>query len=352
MRICKVCGSTLEETQKVCPYCNTVYKEDSKPKASTLPKTKAADTIQKFAEFMDDELMLKAAECKMKGIGVEKNEEEAIELLRLLAYRGNLEGMYKYALILEGNGDSDEALKWLSLAAKAGHKPSIIKLQLGNKNIPIPDIKYNFKDTNNIVTGTFADVVKAAMPNIVMIEAVGRDGSKEYHFLGSGFIIEGNYVITNAHVVGKDPHKITVRFEASIDEKEYVVKPVYIERGYDLAVLEFTGLAKERIEAFEHFSLNLDPQYGQDAYTIGNPKGFDFSVSKCVVSNPNRQYDFNSVTEVIQVDMTVNHGNSGGALLDMNNNVLGVITFYPTGINGGISMCVPAKYIVKVLNKI
>ncbi|MCR4661572.1 MAG: S1C family serine protease, partial [Clostridia bacterium] len=198
----------------------------------------------------------------------------------------------------------------------------------------------------------FASIVKAVMPNIVMVQATGKVKGQQYNYIGSGFIIEGNYIVTNAHVIGTNPNQITVRFESSIDEKTYMVKPVYVESGYDLAILEFTGLAKNKFSGLEHLTLRLDPAFGEEAYTVGNPKGFDFSVSKCVISNPKREYKYRDVDEVIQIDMTVNPGNSGGALLDMNNNVLGVITFYPGGINGGIAMCIPSKYIVNILNKL
>ena len=55
---------------------------------------------------------------------------------------------------------------------------------------------------------------------------------------------------------------------------------------------------------------------------------------------------------MIQTDITINHGNSGGALLDYENNVLGIVTFTPSNIEGGISMSVPSGYIAKVLNTI
>ena len=94
-------------------------------------------------------------------------------------------------------------------------------------------------------------------------------------------------------------------------------------------------------------------EYGEEVYTIGNPLGIGLSVSRGIVSCPSRNTRYpDAVKAVIQIDITANHGNSGGALLDQYNNVLGILTFIPGDSGGGITMCVPAKYIAEALNRL
>ncbi|MCR4660933.1 MAG: hypothetical protein K5765_02900, partial [Clostridia bacterium] len=198
MRICKVCGYELEKNEMVCPFCNTPYSESSEKKTETTQSDKPLTELMKFVEFMDDDLLLKTAECKLAGIGVSKNEEEAIMLFKVLAFRGNLDGMYKFAEMCQKMGDKESAIKWLKAAADGGHKPSKIKLKMEYGE----DVKINQNislDNSTIATG-FASIVKAVMPNIVMVQATGKVKGQQYNYIGSGFIIEGNYIVTNAHV--------------------------------------------------------------------------------------------------------------------------------------------------------
>ena len=154
--------------------------------------------------------------------------------------------------------------------------------------------------------------------------------------------------------MGKTPKSVTASFESSVDDKSYNLLPLVIAPELDVAILRFTGLADERISARENLRLRTEGvRYGEEVYTIGNPLGLRFSVSRGIVSTPLRESGHRKgIHEVIQTDITANHGNSGGALFDVSNNVLGMITYTPSDSEGGISMCVPSKYIVQVLNKL
>ena len=101
-------------------------------------------------------------------------------------------------------------------------------------------------------------------------------------------------------------------------------------------------------------ALNTNPvSYGQEVFTVGNPLGIGLSVSKGIVSSPDRSSNYpKRVHSVIQTDITLNHGNSGGALFDANNQVVGVATFVPSRSEGGIGMCIPASHVKNIINKI
>ena len=187
-----------------------------------------------------------------------------------------------------------------------------------------------------------------------MVRSSHRKGRHSIVSTGAGFIVDGGYVITNSHVAGNNPYWITAEFEQSVDEKTYNLIPLCVRPDLDIAVLKFSGFVAKKFAEQENLKFRLENlTYGEDVYTVGNPLGMGLSVSKGVISCPNRESDYPSgVSEVIQTDITANHGNSGGALLDSNNNVLGMLTFVPGNSEGGITMCVPSKYIVQVLNNL
>jgi S1-C subfamily serine protease len=345
MKKCTSCGYVADDADIYCAHCGEKLVQGEGSVAEN--KVIINSTFLRIADFLDNETLYKAAVCKLNGIRVPKAEDEAIEIFKLLAYRGHFGSMYKLAEIyLNANPPDEEAAKaWLKTAASGGHVQSAVKL----KNLNLSGEKL---DGITIEDGSLETLVRCALPSIVVIKA-GKTGSASVS-LGSGFIIDGGYVITNAHVVGDNPEWVTCRFEPKLDEKTYSLMPIAVCPDSDVAVLKFCGAAEDKIKQTSHLSLKLsDVEYGETVYTVGNPLGVGFSVSKGVVSCPDRATSYpKGVSEVIQTDITANHGNSGGALLDKNNNVLGMITFTPGESAGGITMCVPSKYIVQVLNKI
>lgn len=352
--VCPACGASASEKRAAAAPVQTKPAPEKKPEAPQ-DGIRRNPLFVKYADFIDDAQLFNLACCYMEGIGgVEKQDvAQAVEMFRILAFRGHHGGMYKlaeYYLSLDPP-DKATAVQWLRIAADGGHEPSKIRLRiLGEEAAQRPVIA----EPIDMPTGSFEARVRNALPCVVMVYSTYESGRRTTTMCGSGFILEGGYVVTNAHVVGDDPKSVTAIFEPSIDEKSYNLLPLAIAPEFDVAILRFTGLADERISARENLRLRTEGvQYGEEVYTIGNPLGLRFSVSRGVVSTPQRQGGHRKgVHEVIQTDITANHGNSGGALFDVSNNVLGMITYTPGDSEGGISMCVPSKYIVQVLNKL
>ena len=67
--------------------------------------------------------------------------------------------------------------------------------------------------------------------------------------------------------------------------------------------------------------------------------------------NEDREY-YSKVNQLIQTDISINFGNSGGPLLNMNGQVIGIMTCRPSESNGGIGLAVPASYIEKILEEV
>lgn len=357
MAKCSFCGYELKSGQTQCPACRRTVGDakSGKPRGNRESSDfEKSSLFIKYADLLDNDALYQAALCKLNGIAVEKNKSEAFEMLRILAFRGHLDAMHKLAQLLMGSEFADEeaGLKWLQIAAGEGHKPSQVQLKMiaSDDNPPKKVLTEKFQNASSSLEG----LVREALPCIVTINVGHAKDKKKEESRGSGFILDGGYVVTNAHVIGEDPYYITANFEADIDPKPYNLCPLSIETKLDLAILKFTGLAEKKFAARDNLNLRLGGvEYGEDVYTIGNPLGIGLSVTKGIVACPNRVTNYPpAVGEVIQTDMTINHGNSGGALLDMQNQVVGVTTYTLATSGGGMAMCVPAARIDQVIKQI
>lgn len=177
------------------------------------------------------------------------------------------------------------------------------------------------------------------------LEPVVQDGGS-----GSGSIIDKRgYVLTNGHVV-KGASKIYVSLS---DGTQYEASIVGQDRESDLTVIKFDppeGLVLQTIP----FGSSQNLKVGQKVIAIGNPYGFDRTMTTGIVSalgrpvkNPNTQ---RIIRNMIQSDTAINPGNSGGPLLDTNGRMIGVNTmiYSSSGASAGIGFAVPAETAIRV----
>lgn len=169
---------------------------------------------------------------------------------------------------------------------------------------------------------------------------------------GSGFIVsKDGYVITNAHVVsGAD--KITVQFSDQAEEEATLVG---VDQSTDLAVLK-TDLKDHDVGVLA-LADSQNAQVGQTVYAIGNPLGYDRSMSRGIISALNRVINAPNGIEirgVIQTDAAVNQGNSGGPLLTGAGEVIGVTSQIATTGAGniGIAFAIPSSIVKRVYKEI
>ena len=143
---------------------------------------------------------------------------------------------------------------------------------------------------------------------------------------GSGFIVsKEGLILTNNHVVdGVD--KITVSLQLSDGSKKtYPAKLKGHDREYDLAVIKID--ANEALPVLELGDSDA-LEVGEFVVAIGNPFGFEQTVTAGVISAKNRSIHAQDVNfdDFLQTDAAINPGNSGGPLLDMNGKVVGINT--------------------------
>jgi S1-C subfamily serine protease len=197
---------------------------------------------------------------------------------------------------------------------------------------------------------TAEQIYKRDAPGVVQITATTQGGQS----LGSGFVIDkAGHIVTNYHVV-RGAAKVLVSFSS---KDQLAATVVGIDPSTDIAVLKIQTHAS----ALTPLELgNSDAvRVGDTVYAIGNPFGYTRTLTSGIVSAVQRRITApNSlqIADVIQTDASINHGNSGGPLLDAAGRVIGVTSqIYAENSqqgNIGIGFAVPVNTVRNVAAQI
>ena len=171
---------------------------------------------------------------------------------------------------------------------------------------------------------------------------------------GSGSIIDKRgYVVTNRHVI-KDAYKIYISLS---DGTQYEGTLVGEDAQTDLAVIKFTPPENMELTTIG-FSDSNKLRVGQKVIAIGNPFGFDRTMTTGIISSLGRPIQSNNTIfrDMIQTDTAINPGNSGGPLFDTQGRMIGINTmiYSTSGSSAGVGFAIPvntAKRIVSDLMK-
>ena len=169
--------------------------------------------------------------------------------------------------------------------------------------------------------------------------------------LGTGFVFDQNgHILTNAHVIDGAAGDITVTF--SNDERA-VATVVGIDNATDVAVLK-VDVPSSALTVIP-LGDSASQQVGNEVVAIGNPFGQDGTVTSGIISAVARSIQAPngfSIKGAIQTDAAINHGNSGGPLLDMQGQVIGINSQINTGGTGdgnvGIGFAIPINLVKQV----
>ena len=204
---------------------------------------------------------------------------------------------------------------------------------------------------------TVQDIYRAEGSSVVFIQSEGVSeaspfGQQQGTATGSGFVVDKDgTILTNAHVV-EGAKSVTVSFEEGGDSIDAEVKGV--DADSDLAVLKIDPGAVDGLRAIP-LGDSSKAQVGDPVVAIGNPLGFQRTVTTGIVSALGRQIDAPSgfsISNVIQTDASINPGNSGGPLLDAQGRVIGINSQIATsGGQGsvGIGFAVPVNIAKRLL---
>tara|TARA_Y100000817_G_scaffold80422_1_gene61960 strand:- start:622 stop:2028 length:1407 start_codon:yes stop_codon:yes gene_type:complete len=180
-----------------------------------------------------------------------------------------------------------------------------------------------------------------------MFKEFGTPQERKSSALGSGFIIdEKGIVITNNHVI-QGAEDILVRVNGN---KEFKAKVLGADPGMDIAVLKM-----ETDEKFTpvKFGDSDKARIGDWVIAIGNPFGFGGTVTSGIISARNRSIGLSRYEDFIQTDASINQGNSGGPLFNMDGDVIGINTAIlgPSG-SIGIGFSIPSNNAKRVINQL
>jgi len=218
------------------------------------------------------------------------------------------------------------------------------------------------------LSSSVQSVVGKVSPAIVRIEVEGYsrgtddgdDQAPAAHIVtksksvASGIILESNgYIVTNAHVIeGARRVRVTLdpkaqgvgKLDASANAgKQFNAAVVGTFAQADLALLKIRATNLPILPLADSSSI----QPGQLVFAIGNPEGFDNSVSMGLVSAVARQRAVDRSPAYIQTDAAINPGSSGGALVDIHGNLIGITSFIVTegGGSEGLGFALPSALI-------
>ena len=193
----------------------------------------------------------------------------------------------------------------------------------------------------------------AGTPLADLFGAPGQPTTREAQSLGSGFLISADgYVVTNNHVITADGRgqveEITV---TTNDGTEYRAELVGTDAASDLAVLK---ISSDRPFPFVNFGDSAQARVGDWVIAIGNPFSLGGTVTSGIVSAVVRTTGAGAYDRYIQTDASINRGNSGGPLFDMEGNVIGInnAIFSPTGGSVGIGFAIPAETAEPIVRKL
>jgi putative serine protease PepD len=229
--------------------------------------------------------------------------------------------------------------------ALAGNSPTSFETARPRKALTINQIFR--RDAPGVVQVTSTQVVRTSDPF-----DFGLPQTEEQKALGSGFVMDkAGHIVTNYHVVA-GARTVEVSFSNSDNMKAKIVGS---DPSTDLAVLQID--ARSRALQPLPFGDSDHVRVGDSVVAIGNPLGYDRSVTAGIVSAVQRaisapnQYP---IDHVIQTDAPINHGNSGGPLIDSRGHVIGVNAQIATGDSGsdgniGIGFAIPINTVRTVV---
>ena len=234
----------------------------------------------------------------------------------------------------------------------------------------------NIEGNSKEVPSSFADLAEKLMPSVVnisttqtvvtnvnpfpfefppgspfedMFKEFGTPQKRKASALGSGFIIDAKgIVITNNHVI-KGAEDIIVRVDGN---KEYKAKILGTDPLSDVAVLKIES-NKKFIPV--KFGDSDKASIGDWVIAIGNPFGFGGTVTTGIISSRNRDIGLTRYDDFIQTDASINQGNSGGPLFNLEGEVIGINTaIIAPGQSGsiGIGFAIPANPASNVINQL
>jgi serine protease Do len=192
-------------------------------------------------------------------------------------------------------------------------------------------------------------VSETVKPTVVHIEVVKKHNDQRFQGLGSGLIIrEDGYILTNEHVVDRQI-KITVTLESKL---EYPAEVIGVDKLTDLALIKITIPPEVKLKAAK-LGNSDSVKVGQWVIAVGNPYGFDRTVSFGIISGKGRVLNMPDnaplLNDFIQTDAAIDPGSSGGPLINLHQEVVGINSI---GVGRMQGFTIPINVAIDVMAKL
>ena len=199
---------------------------------------------------------------------------------------------------------------------------------------------------------TFAPVLAKATPAVVSIQVERRGGANPWRSpgpTGSGVIVDARkgHVVTNHHVIDR-AGKITVTLK---DRRSFEAELIGSDPATDIALLEIEPDDLQALPLGDSDELAV----GDLVVAIGNPFGLGQTATSGIGSALCRSgFSREGYEDFIQTDAAINRGNSGGALVDLNGQLVGInsLIVSPSGVSAGLGFAVPANIVRNVTGQL
>lgn len=207
------------------------------------------------------------------------------------------------------------------------YSSDMYKEQIGQLDQQVTDLQ--------VESESFTNTISKVIDSVVSIHTdVG---------LGSGAIIsENGLVITNHHVIAGATSASIVTYNGNI----YNVELIGYNVNSDLALLKI--VSDKTFQYFE-FEDSDELKIGQKVVALGNPAGLSFTATEGIISSPNRV--MSNGLSFIQTDVTLNPGNSGGPLIDVNGKIIGIVDFKIAEYEE-LGFAIPSNRIISFVNEV
>ncbi|MCJ7524915.1 MAG: Do family serine endopeptidase [Candidatus Aminicenantes bacterium] len=238
-----------------------------------------------------------------------------------------------------------------------------LQKSVNNEPVISPAIVRAESVSQSVVPNSFVEIVRKVKPAVVkvisesIVERRSRFGDDFFDRFfnaprrqekrsgeGSGFFISADgYILTNNHVV-KDAVKVKI---FNIDNAEFTAKIIGTDPKTDLALLKISTKNVPFIDLGDSNAVEV----GEWVLAIGNPFGQDLTVTSGIISATGRHLGLALYEDFLQTDAAINMGNSGGPLINMKGEAIGINStiLTPSAGNIGIGFAIPANMAKKVV---
>lgn len=169
-------------------------------------------------------------------------------------------------------------------------------------------------------------------------------GDERGSFSGAGFLVDAarGWVLTNAHVVGRSPSDVTLAFSGGTFRP---ARKLYVDPFTDVAILEVS--ADDRRHPAAPIDCDGVPEVGEAVGAFGHPLGMPFTGTRGIVSGKTDQF----LNDFLQIDATVDHGNSGGPVIAIRDaRIVGIATAMARGSKANsLNLATPMRDVCRIL---